>query len=137
VFVITPFKSKTLTPFGVKFARLSELLQRSNHYSILLTVYRTLVAADATGSWKCYYESCRTTEETRLRSTSGTDDIGCYCEHISKVKQELDPTLQLDDDVATKVKSTHLELNPPYSMKCHFLLPFVKTCRKWTPEVQT
>jgi len=27
-----------LTPFGVKFARLSELLQRSNHYSILLTV---------------------------------------------------------------------------------------------------
>ena len=59
-----------------------------------------------------------------------TDDIGCYCEHISKVKQELGPTLQLDDDVATKVKSMHLELNPPYSMKCHFLLPFVKTCRK-------
>ena len=37
--------------------------------------YRTLVAADATGSWKCYYESCRTAEETRLRSTPGTDDI--------------------------------------------------------------
>ena len=74
--------------------------------------YRTLVAADATGSWKCYYESCRTAEETRLRSTPGTDNIDCYCEHISKVKQELGPALQLDDDVSTKVKSTHLELNP-------------------------
>ena len=30
-----------LTPFGVKFARLSELLQRSNHYSILLTVWKS------------------------------------------------------------------------------------------------
>lgn len=66
--------------------------------------YRTLVTAEATGSWKCYYESCRTAEETRLRSTPGTDS---YCEHISRVKQELRASPQPDD-----VESTHLELNP-------------------------
>ena len=93
--------------------------------------YRPLDSADTTGSWKCYYESCRTAEETRLRSTSATDNIGCHCEHISKVKQELGPTLQLDDDVAMKVKSTHLELNPCLLNEMPFpAIPFVKTCRK-------
>ena len=42
--------------------------------------YRTLVTADTTRSWKCYYESCRAAEETRLRSTPGTDSMSC-CEH--------------------------------------------------------
>lgn len=35
-----------------------------------------------------------------------------YCEHISRVKQELGTSLQPDDDASTKVKFTHLELNP-------------------------
>lgn len=51
--------------------------------------YRTLVAADASGSWKCYHESCRIAEETRLRSTPGTDSMSCHCEHIRIVKEGL------------------------------------------------
>ena len=74
--------------------------------------YRTLVAADVSRSWMCYYESCRAAEETRLRSTAGAGSMSCYCEHIMKVKKDLDSLPSSHNDASPQKQTRELELNP-------------------------
>ena len=74
--------------------------------------YKTLVAAEASRSWMCYYESCRTAEETRLRSTPGAGSMSYYCEHIMTVKKDLDSLLSSHNDASLQKQMRELELNP-------------------------
>ena len=74
--IVTPYRSKKFTPLGIKFAWLSELLQESNSYSFLLTVWtygrksfgRLVVGGSSSGG--------RVAGSGRFTEVAGDDPLG-------------------------------------------------------------